>query len=323
MIAAIAIVIFAFSAAAYWKYHKRPALRFPQQSTSATGSAVPGGETAAEAPAEQVEDLKSGEGAAGTGELSIDSKPQGALIALDGRHDVVWIAPYTFSNLKPGTHKITLQMDGYRTENRSLVIAAGKRVNDTFEMILNKGYLEVSTDPAGAALLLDGEATGQVTPGKLTLDPGPHRVAIRLDGYKAESAMVDVSAGQTLSISPKLTRSGPQGAQVPPAGPGKVTGDEPFDTPEQPGMNPLGRVRRFFAGVPAGKGVIEIRSRPRGADVWINRFQVPARTPLRIPIKPGTYVVTVHLPGFKPYSKTVEVKQGDVVPVETQLDKQP
>ncbi|HEU5452305.1 MAG TPA: protein kinase [Terriglobales bacterium] len=185
----------------------------------------------------------------------------------------------------------------------------------------SKGYLEVTSDPAGAAIVVDGQPSGQVTPNKIEVNAGPHRVVLQLSGYGAETVLVNVGVGQTLNLTPKLSKPQEQ-ATATAAKPADRAGEPPFDAPQPVSVNPLSRVKRLFTGVPDGRGVIEIRTRPKGADVWINRFEVPARSPVRMPIKPGSYTVTVRMPGYKALTKAVEVKEGSVVPVDVQLEKQ-
>lgn len=59
------------------------------------------------------------------------------------------------------------------------------------------GFLSVISTPSGAAITLDGQDTGQVTPDTLdAIVTGPHVVRVRLDGYVAEpeSLVVEVTA---------------------------------------------------------------------------------------------------------------------------------
>ena len=197
--------------------------------------------------------------------------------------------------------------------------AGATAAGDAGVVTAGKGYLDVTSDPAGAAILLDGQPTGQVTPNKVEVNAGPHRVVLQMNGYRAETVLLDVGTGQTLNLSPKLNKVAEQAAAPPAAA---KPGEPPFDAPQPVSINPFGKVKRLFTGVPDGRGVIEIRTRPKGGDVWINRFEVPARSPVRLPIKPGTYTVTVRMPGYKAFTTQVEVKEGSVVPVDAPLEKQ-
>ncbi len=62
------------------------------------------------------------------------------------------------------------------------------------------GRLAVTSTPPGAAIVLDGQATGRTTPGTLeSLAPGTYQVRVELAGYAALPAArdIDIAAGQT------------------------------------------------------------------------------------------------------------------------------
>ncbi|MCU0660793.1 MAG: PEGA domain-containing protein [Myxococcota bacterium] len=63
---------------------------------------------------------------------------------------------------------------------------------DTVKAML--ATLEVTSEPAGASITLDGQATGLVTPASLQVGPGPHALAFALDGY--EPLVRDVTAAK-------------------------------------------------------------------------------------------------------------------------------
>src|SRR4029079_8027356 len=85
------------------------------------------------------------------------------------------------------------------------------------------GTVAVTTDPAGAAVVIDGEAHG-TTPATATLKPGPHTLELSKDGVR-RTMTVNVTANQQLSQfieMPKATagtgdlqvRTDPPGARV-------------------------------------------------------------------------------------------------------------
>lgn len=55
------------------------------------------------------------------------------------------------------------------------------------------GEILVTSVPAGAAVLVDGAATGETTPASLLLGVGPHRIAVDLMGHLATPASRDVA----------------------------------------------------------------------------------------------------------------------------------
>ncbi len=67
------------------------------------------------------------------------------------------------------------------------------------------GGLQVTSTPAGAAITLDGAASGRITPWTFSgLAPGAHAVRLALDGYLWTTDSVRVVAGDTVSVSRSL-----------------------------------------------------------------------------------------------------------------------
>lgn len=88
------------------------------------------------------------------------------------------------------------------------------------------GTLVVQSVPGGAAVLLDGSDTGQITPAELQAHPGPHTVSLRLEGYELADATVDVGPGGSTEVEVALTAMlAPVVEPEPPAA-------EPLEEPE-------------------------------------------------------------------------------------------
>src|SRR5207237_8243186 len=63
----------------------------------------------------------------------------------------------------------------------------------------------VSSDPAGAAVFLDGKNTSRVTPVQVSVEkPGMHTFVLKKQGYLDESTTANWQAGQTLRFAPEL-----------------------------------------------------------------------------------------------------------------------
>ena len=66
----------------------------------------------------------------------------------------------------------------------------------------------VSSTPAGAEVLLDGKATGKVTPVQFAVEKGAHTVVLRKQGYLEETTSADLGAGQNFQFGPTLRALG-------------------------------------------------------------------------------------------------------------------
>lgn len=67
------------------------------------------------------------------------------------------------------------------------------------------GTIALSSDPAGATVVVDGESSGAVTPTELTLAPGDHEISLALSGYDLSTQTVTVTAGARSEVSVPLT----------------------------------------------------------------------------------------------------------------------
>jgi hypothetical protein len=69
------------------------------------------------------------------------------------------------------------------------------------------GSLSVASDPAGAALYIDGQFAGKTPVNLKQVTPGDHRVRIVQDGYVENGRVVTVRASRPSALQVKLTRS--------------------------------------------------------------------------------------------------------------------
>ncbi len=70
------------------------------------------------------------------------------------------------------------------------------------------GTLDVDSTPQGAAIAIDGQATGETTPAAFELSEGTYTVELTLDGYETWTQTVSVTSGETTTISATLTPEG-------------------------------------------------------------------------------------------------------------------
>jgi len=238
---------------------------------------------------------ESKEAAPETGDLRVTSSPAGAQVQIDGRSEPKWLTPFTAAKLKPGAHTVSFAKQGYKPATRKVEIAAGGKAATSAELQPLQAFITVTSDPPGAQVLLDGADTRQLTPARLAVAPGQHRVALRKEGFRPEAAVVNAGAGQTLSLAPQLK-------------------------PAEGGR--LGRLKRWLDRDSQDKGVLEIRTRPKGAQIWVNDTLTPGKTPLKVPVPAGKYRITLRLPGFKPVVRNLEIEKGKTYGIDEIFEKQ-
>ncbi len=207
------------------------------------------------------------------------------------------------------------------------------------------GTLDISSSPSGAKIYLDGSYRGR-TPLQIGVNPGTHDVKLQLPGYQSYQVRVQVRAGQTTRISPRLmpvvttgtlsVDSSPQGAEV------YLNGSYRGRTPLNLSLNAgsydlelrLAGYETFRARVQVrsgqttrvaprlqplvSTGTLEIYSNPSGAQAYVDGV-LRGQTPLVLSLDAGAHDVEVRLPGYATYRTRVSVPAGRSVRVDARL----
>jgi eukaryotic-like serine/threonine-protein kinase len=233
------------------------------------------------------------------GELTVSSVPDDATIEIDGRAGQSWRTPQTIGALAPGNYKLTVSKPGYATDVRTVQVGTGSRMAVDVRLTVVKGWLTVAGSPAGASVWIDGKDTGKVTPVTFMLDPAAHNVSLHKTGYLDAGSAIQLAAGQNTSYSPTLMAAG-RTDNI------RVVG---------------GGIGRVFSGGGSadGKGRIEIRSEPKGAQVIINGTPLQKTTPLEIQVEAGNYDIILQKDGYKAVHENAIVGIEDRVKIEKTL----
>ncbi len=179
------------------------------------------------------------------GTLTVDSRPEGAQVTVDSIPRGVTPLKLT---LPVGDHTLELQ-NGSATRSIPLAIQAGVVVSQYIDLApaaspAAVGRLEITSDPPGARVTVDGIARG-VTPVTLSnVVPGNHAVSIFGEDSTVTRA-VTVSAGSTASVMASLT---PAGASA-----GWVAFKVPFEMQLSEGGKLVGTTGTDRLMLPAGR----------------------------------------------------------------------
>jgi len=215
--------------------------------------------------------------AATTGTLTIDSKPAGAEVRVDG--EPRGITPLSLE-LSAGAHVVELAAGG---EPRviPLSIAAGGTVAQYIELanqVVTTGRLSIRSQPSGAAVLLDGQPRGTTPLDLADVPAGEHELVLESKGLRVRQG-VTVAAGETADVAVPLTA----GATVPTGG--WVTFGVPYEMQVFENGQRLGTTVGRLA-MPAGPHQLEIVSETLGfrtaaqVDVALGRV---SRVPISLP----------------------------------------
>lgn len=224
-----------------------------------------------------------------TADLAISSTPDGAAVQLDGQNRAEK-TPFTAAALKPGSHTLIFTKPGYAPVTRTIEMAAGNNASIAVTLAVAPTAISFESTPAGASIFVDDEPTGQVTPATLKFSAGPHAISIYKPGFDEGTGTVHLGEGETQHFSVVL----------------------------QPGDHDA-RIRRVFAGA-KDKGMIIVRSRPRGAHIKLDDIAIDASTPARIIVRNGKAHLVVEKDGFKPYRRDIDVGKADIIVVDAVLE---
>lgn len=146
------------------------------------------------------------------GRVEVASDPAGAAIHVDGE-DTSEVTPATLT-LTEGEHLLDLVLAGHLLAAGPTSVTVDPAAPAVLDLDLSPaGTLDVTSDPAGAQIRLDGADTGAETPASLFVTAGLHVVRLLRDGYLSapDSVIVDVPAGGSATAEFTLVAEGTTG----------------------------------------------------------------------------------------------------------------
>jgi hypothetical protein len=288
--------------------------------------------------------------ASSSGTIVIESKPAGAQVKIDGQDKGT--TPLS-ARMPAGAHVIEVAAGG---EPR--VIPMSLQAGQTFAQYVeltsaaSLGRIAVTSSPAGAVILLDGQPRGTAPMEIADVAAGEHELTLELNGMRVRQA-VSVTAGTTATVAVPMT--GPGAAAIPPPPPttGVLLVSVPFEMQVfenstllgatgsrmvlQPGGHDLEVVSEtlqfrttlraeIVAGkttrltVPLPKGVIHINASP-WAEVWIDGEKA-GETPLgNLPIAIGPHEIVFKHPELGEQRHAATVMAGTPARLSVDLTK--
>lgn len=133
--------------------------------------------------------------------VRVESNPPGASVYVD-RVDLGarGVTPRVLA-LEPGTHSVILRRDGfYEAQTTGVRVTIGQEASVNLGMEPLLGSVELSGQPAGATVRVDGEDGEPVgtLPTTLRLSPGAHMLVVSAPGYRTARQLVSVEQDGTV-----------------------------------------------------------------------------------------------------------------------------
>ena len=140
--------------------------------------------------------------------LFVSSKPAGADVFINGAKQSGQ-TPVTLP-LAAGQYNLVLRLPGY--EGYSASVQVKENVQTVLEAELKEkgeasshvAWAEVSTNPKGAEIFVDGTTTGQFTPARVQVPSGLHYIVLKLNGYLTIRRPIQASDGGSVTVSETL-----------------------------------------------------------------------------------------------------------------------
>jgi len=215
---------------------------------AATGAPPPAGSAApAETPAVKADLV----------ETEITTSVDGASVEISGT-DQKGPAPFTARLEKGKPYKARIMARGFATTEIDILGGAAPKQN--FKLVPKPRLLKLSSDPAGAQILIDGISTGKTTPSDIELTPAQAakksiRVVLRKPGFRGIERVIDFAkyvdgdTQMTARLDEKLTTPPPP--PRPPAG-GRPPPSQGSDTGSGPGSDSAAAPSGGTPAAPAG-----------------------------------------------------------------------
>ncbi|MEM6707718.1 MAG: PEGA domain-containing protein, partial [Pseudomonadota bacterium] len=271
------------------------------------------------------------------GLLSLNSQPEGAEVLLLGTP--IGTTPLVDAEVRPGPAVITVTKPRYQTAELSLNVE-GRQKRQQASVVLEPDWAEVTltSEPAGASILIDGEATGVVTPGVVEALSGEREFAVALENHQTVRQRLFVTAQQAEAIGPLLLKRADRELvfESQPSGVGiTLNGAYQGETPLTLALDSqtIYRLRGYKAGyrdysqtlrlaaldedrvsirLTRETGTLIVRTQPANAVVKVNDRPVPnADDGVReLTLPTGRQKVSVTLDGYAAYTTVLSPKAG-------------
>ena len=278
-----------------------------------------------------------------TGWIILDSSPQGASVYINGN----FVGNTPLNNYKQayGTYSYRLEHPNYH-ETSGTIELNDSRIEKTVTMTPAFGSIRVTSNTAGATVLLDGKSTGKVTPCTLEEVPsGQHSITIQLDKYAPRQLNVNVEDGKTAQISAELdarfanvTINSVEGAEI--FSNGKLLGTSKYVGDMMEGFydvevrlthhKPAGQQLQVTAGKAQNitlkptpiYGSLDVVSTPHDAEITIDGKSY-GKTPNTIDkLLEGEHSISLALPGYATITERFTIKENENSTVSLNLQKE-
>lgn len=151
------------------------------------------------------------------GYLSVDSKPDGAEVHVDGT--LIGKTPIIQKALRVGKHTYEVKLENHYPESGELTIERNYKYDKLHTLKPMEGTINVLSRPTGASIYINNELQAKTTPNKFVLPPGTYLIAAWAKGYIQGEQKVVLEANKVEEVNLVLKEGDvPPGMVVIPGG---------------------------------------------------------------------------------------------------------
>ncbi len=137
--------------------------------------------------------------------LTVRSTPPGAAIMIDGAA-TGQVTPFTFTGVSAAAHQVSVELAEWQADPGMIPVDLRPLDDVAVDFTLFQTGVRVTSEPAGARILVDGVDTGKVTPATVAgLQPGTVNISLAKDTWLClpASVAVDVVEGAVAEVTPQ------------------------------------------------------------------------------------------------------------------------
>lgn len=134
--------------------------------------------------------------------LMVTSSPPGAEVVFDANPELRCKTPCTIA-LSPGRHTLVATLAGHRPEMRIVEMTGPREI--FLAMSAQTGTVRIETTPAGAQILVNGQARPETTPATLILPAGRYQIEVIREGTR-DQQVVEIKEGALVRLTFQLSQ---------------------------------------------------------------------------------------------------------------------
>lgn len=126
------------------------------------------------------------------GQITVLSTPSGGDILLNGR-DIQQKTPFTITDLDAGSYEVKVIVEGETLQKQITLPQGGKETVSLEKKTSLENVLDITSDPSGAEVIIDGKNTNLKTPTQVKGLSGVHELVLTLAGFEPYTISVNIS----------------------------------------------------------------------------------------------------------------------------------